>query len=1362
MSHPSRPKARGPSRQKREVRLEVQHLEIREVLTPVLATFPTSATFTANAGTPSVGNVTITTQTTGTSTFASAAPFTSVSQLTPINQFGGDIVRIEAGPGGDFGKGIYAVSRGAGSNTGAINRPGVIYRVDPATGKASVFFDLNTVIPQLNPSATSAANSAGTGTGLVNWYDVTFDPEGYFDGRSSMFVSTVDSTDPTKNAIYRIGPDGSFLGAFVTYSDSSLKGTRLSINPSAILVPPAEQQSFLRGLISGTGTGSSTVQNTTSNTQFAALFFDANQYKPGQNISTPTLPPGVKNTALTLGPQVGLASTSTNTDYVSQVYSAFTDFGVPAFPPDSGNPFPQTAGFSGVQGLGGGLLIGTGTTSTVASTGTQPTGFTLGTGGSVDGFTVADTNLRRFQDTAFDKYGYFSNGVVVTSASTTTTGTTGTTTNFTYGAVQYVGSLFVSDLASGLATTVPTPGTTTGQVTVIPVQGPGGAGATLDSAGNQIISASSGSLGGRIVRISPTGVVTPFATGFNTSNAFDSSSFTSSSLSITFSADGTTLYAADNDGIWQFKTQASLAGSTSGSLVGLNDLRTLGVPYEGQNSAVTILDTGVDATSPGFRGRVAPGKNVLTNGTGNDDYAAGLATTAATGNGNNGNNGTTGGASIPTTADGHGTLVAGVVSQFVPQATLNPVSAFNPFNAGNTGGTTGGGGGNGNGGGTTTIVTNTLTSTNAVYNGFAYTAAHPYVADPVRPGQTDRVIAATIGFGTSETFDSEGTAFRRYPQIVIAFKNQFKKFRDLGIAPIAAAGQFGAPLNTGGGGNGGNGGNGGGTGTSNTGFTNSNQSANVGDVNGMSLPAILNEVISVTGVYPFPYLGQPDSIPTDPANTLIPRVQGPVLVFGGTSSPGGTTTTTGNTGTTNASVQPNSLGTLTAAEGGGTTTGGGNGGGNGNNGGASANTGAGVFYSDRVLGAANRSVTTDFAAPALDVPTFRRRFVGDASLTMTYTAGGTSLSAGIVTGSYAVVSSALQYWTNQLTTASTADAYLTQPVGVKTLNFGTNAFANLTPYNTPDGINGILAYTAVAATDVNDGQSQSGPFRLKGDSTQFRSYARVDVGNAVASIEGTVALQYLFAHNAFDIIDTNHNGLITAQEIQTFVDDSARLGLPEDGAMARLLGGTARAATNDQNGFTSTGLTGDTPEQPDALQRRFNYFDYAADGDLNGAVSIDSLKMLSTKLLPQPDQYVVVDRQRASANGYLLAPDTKRNFNDLKYLKPTYMFVPKSKVQGYAKRTPASFGVNKGLQPNTTNGPVYSLFSAPVKATKTAKKTTVAKKTTPVIVTPTTTTPTTTTTASTTTTGDGNTAQSIVDSLKSLASQNSAKKTSNG
>lgn len=136
-------------------------------MAPVVATFPLQASFTA-AATPTnadLGIVTVTENT--TATLDTQAPITSVSELTPASSFGGDIVTVAAGPGGVFGNDVYAISRGAGDNAsaGAVNRPGVIYRVDPATGQASVFFDLNTVLSQVDPTnstpATPAANSLG-------------------------------------------------------------------------------------------------------------------------------------------------------------------------------------------------------------------------------------------------------------------------------------------------------------------------------------------------------------------------------------------------------------------------------------------------------------------------------------------------------------------------------------------------------------------------------------------------------------------------------------------------------------------------------------------------------------------------------------------------------------------------------------------------------------------------------------------------------------------------------------------------------------------------------------------------------------------------------------------------------------------------------------------------------------------------------------------------------------------------------------------------------------------------------------------------------------------------------------------------
>src|SRR5690606_17139057 len=127
-----------------------------------------------------------------------------------------------------------------------------------------------------------------------------------------------------------------------------------------------------------------------------------------------------------------------------------------------------------------------------------------------------------------------------------------------------------------------------------------------------------------------------------------------SSLSITFSADGTTFYASDNDGVWQFKSTLALANSTAGSIVGLGDIRSLGVPYEGQDTAIAVLDSGIDALTPNFRGRVAEGFSVLNGGPGNDDPTP------------------------ATLLNGHGTELASVVAQFVPESTLVPVNVVSP------------------------------------------------------------------------------------------------------------------------------------------------------------------------------------------------------------------------------------------------------------------------------------------------------------------------------------------------------------------------------------------------------------------------------------------------------------------------------------------------------------------------------------------------------------------------------------------------------------------------------------------------------------------------------------------------------------
>jgi hypothetical protein len=1243
-------------------------LEERRLLTPVLPIGTPTVTFT-QAATPTnsdLGTVSLTRSTTPT-TSSTAAPTTSVSLLTPAASFGGDIVRIQAGPGGVFGSGVYAISRGAGGNTGAVNRPGVIYRVDPVTGKATVFFDLNTVINQLETGGT-AANSVGNSTGLVNWYDITFDPEGYFDGKPSMFVASVDRSDPNKNVIYQISPSGQFLGAFVQFTNGQ-SALKFTVNPSSVLIPPPQDQNFLRGLLAGGGVSS-------TGGEFSALFFNSNEYQPGQNISSSTLPAGVQETDMSSGPQVGL--TAANPDYISRVYGAYTDFGTPA-----AGGVPAEPGESGVQGLNGEQLIAPQT-----------------------------TEFRRFEDIAFDQYGYFSQGYTLTSATGGTTGGSSTSIQgntvggLALGNQNYAGSLFVADLASGFTVSV-TPAAPLATVAVnIPVQGPGTVGVTTDSSGAVVPIITNGNttggsnFGGRILRITPSGTVSVFASGFDTSGAQTSSSFINSSLSISFSADGTVLYASDNDGIWQFKTVQDLADSQSGQLIGLNDLRTLGVPYDGLGSAVAIVDTGVDGLSTPFRGRVALGTDVVTNGFGNQDFAPAGTSTTTGGTTGGGTTGTGTNTVTPLSGDGHGTLVAGVVAQFVPQATIEPVDVFSPFlvtTAITSTGTTGGG--TTTGSGSSTQATNATTSSQEIYQGLDYITKHPFVNDPIRPGKVDRVIESVIGFGTTTTYVTEGTAYQQIPQIVIAFKNKLLQFRKLGIAPIAAAGQFGAPQLAGVSSTTGSTTGGGtttGTGSSAGAGDNNSLNASVGDDNGMSFPAVLNDVISVTGSIPFPFQEGPSSPPTDPVIGVVPRPAGPILIYS-YGNPGGapSTSTGGNTGGTTTTPTGNVIQVLA----------------NGNF----------VFYTNRILASANRGPTTDFAAPAIDVPTFRETqgstsptvvaggTTGGTASTSAHVApasknvfqeGGTSLSAGIVGGAYALVSSALNYW-SQLNGAAkgfTSDAYLTQPVGVNTLNFGPHAFRNLAGFNNPNGINAILAWTSVPITDANDSLAASTPHFITG-TTNFPQYAALNIANAVAAIEGTEAINYLLRHNVFPVIDTNHDGLITAQEIQNFTDNSASMGMPEAGAMARLLGGTGRTPGPDV-----TTAAGEQPDQPDALQRRFNFFNYAASGSLTGGISINQFRMLAHILLPSPDAFAITNRQRASANNFLVAPKSHRNFQELQHLSLSSALAPLSQVRKFRKLSPNQLGVNTGFnQAPGEAGPFYTLFGGDPKSITNAK-----------------------------------------------------------
>ena len=157
---------------------------------------------------------------------------------------------------------------------------------------------------------------------------------------------------------------------------------------------------------------------------------------------------------------------------------------------------------------------------------------------TIDQTGAVSTDLRRFEDIAFDHYGYFSQDIPLTSTTTTsTTPTVASTTAFTVTLPPVsAGNLFVSDLATGLSVTVTSvlngtagqPGFIPAGITVVvPVQGPGSVGVKLenpnepyDPVNNPLVVDTSGATatsGGRIVQITPQGVVSDFAQGFDTS-----------------------------------------------------------------------------------------------------------------------------------------------------------------------------------------------------------------------------------------------------------------------------------------------------------------------------------------------------------------------------------------------------------------------------------------------------------------------------------------------------------------------------------------------------------------------------------------------------------------------------------------------------------------------------------------------------------------------------------------------------------------------------------------------------------------------------------------------------------------------------
>ena len=135
--------------------------------------------------------------------------------------------------------------------------------------------------------------------------------------------------------------------------------------------------------------------------------------------------------------------------------------------------------------------------------------------------------FRRFESIAFDQFGYFSQSVSLSRDGSTTTGGSRHRLPITVANAEpaYGGSLFVSDLASGLYVSV-TPGESPVPDDADPSSRSRARDHRRDDATRQGTSSRSSpmatrpaeaTLGGRILRVLPNGTVNTFAYGFDTS-----------------------------------------------------------------------------------------------------------------------------------------------------------------------------------------------------------------------------------------------------------------------------------------------------------------------------------------------------------------------------------------------------------------------------------------------------------------------------------------------------------------------------------------------------------------------------------------------------------------------------------------------------------------------------------------------------------------------------------------------------------------------------------------------------------------------------------------------------------------------------
>ena len=158
-----------------------------------------------------------------------------------------------------------------------------------------------------------------------------------------------------------------------------------------------------------------------------------------------------------------------------------------------------------------------------------------------------------------------------------------------------------------------------------------------------------------------------------------------------------------------------------------------------------------------------------------------------------------------------------------------------------------------------------------LYNGLQYVIQHPFVNDPLRPGKVDRVIAASFAFGTDADLPDRSRRLQELPpdrdraQERLPQVPQGGDRADRGLRRIRRPAGSGGPATTerrrlAASGTDGN---------VSHGRQQRRQHRRWATPTACRCRRCSNEVISVTGVYSFPYDQTPASPPTDQANGVI-------------------------------------------------------------------------------------------------------------------------------------------------------------------------------------------------------------------------------------------------------------------------------------------------------------------------------------------------------------------------------------------------------------------------------------------------------------------------------------------------------------